>query len=243
MWFGRAEELLGGTLKDELAEADSPDGQLARLRPGAGDWRTGWFASYLGELFVRGPDWIFKPPGSFLDAEGRRQRLRYEDNNLLPTSRAMRMAASADGRRVAFGWLGFAKNVPGLPTHTDAVSVWQVNPNQRLWSAPPTVGTPAARCPTRCRTFRIWRRTSVWRADALVPGHVAAAVALNRDGSRVAVVEYGVSVLGAKRTGHWQVGPADSRVELLAQAAWPIARVRRGGQGVVERAAAGGRDV
>ena len=32
-----------------------------------------------------------------------------QDKNLLPTSRAMRMAASADGRRVAFGWLGFAQ--------------------------------------------------------------------------------------------------------------------------------------
>ena len=63
------------TLKDEFAEADSRDGQLARLRPGAGDWRTGWFASYLGELFVRGPDWVFKPPEWFLDAEGRRQRV------------------------------------------------------------------------------------------------------------------------------------------------------------------------
>ena len=29
-------------------------------------------------------------------------------------------------------------------------------------------------------------------ADALIPGHVAAAVALNRDGSRVALLEYGV---------------------------------------------------
>src|SRR5262245_2475767 len=67
VWFGATQELFGATLKDELAEPDSSDGQLARLRPGAGDWRTGWFASHLGELFVRGPDWIFKPPRWLLD--------------------------------------------------------------------------------------------------------------------------------------------------------------------------------
>ena len=59
VWFGRSEELFAATLNDELAEADSRDGELARLRPGSGDWRTGWFASSLGELFVRGPDWLF----------------------------------------------------------------------------------------------------------------------------------------------------------------------------------------
>jgi hypothetical protein len=48
VWFGRSEELLATKLNDELAEADSQDGQIARLRPGGGDWRTGWFASSLG---------------------------------------------------------------------------------------------------------------------------------------------------------------------------------------------------
>jgi len=191
VWFGSTEELFGATLKDELAEADSPDGQLARLRPGAGDWRTGWFASHLGELFVRGSDWVFKPPRWLLDTNGRRQELRFEQKNLLPTSRAMRMAVSGDGKRIAFGWLGLTQKVPGLPAHADAVSVWQVDPNQKLWSAPPTVlvppalPNPAADFPEMAKEFRL-------AADALVPGHVASAVALNHDGSRVAVVEYGV---------------------------------------------------
>src|SRR5688572_13190240 len=92
VWFGRAGELFDENLKDEWSEADSRDGQLARLRPGSGDWRTAWFASHFGELFVRGPDWIFKPPAWYLDNAGRRQQLRYDDNNQLPTSRAMRMA-------------------------------------------------------------------------------------------------------------------------------------------------------
>jgi glyoxylase-like metal-dependent hydrolase (beta-lactamase superfamily II) len=191
VWFGRSEELFAPTLNDELAEADSQDGQLARLRPGAGEWRTGWLASSLGELFVRGPDWVFKPPRWFLDAEGRRQELRFEQKNLLPTSRAMRMAASADGRRAAFGWLGFTKAARRLPAHADALDVWQLGPNQKLWSAPPTVDTPP-RLPDPVADFPDLSKDFRLAADALVPGHVAAAVALSRDGSRVALVEYGV---------------------------------------------------
>src|SRR4029450_13621420 len=106
-WLGPSEKLFAPTLDDEFAEADSQDGQLSRLRPGGGDWYTGWLASSLGELFVRGPDWVFKPPRGLLAPEGRRHELRFEQKDLLPTSRAMRMAASADGRRVVFGWLGF----------------------------------------------------------------------------------------------------------------------------------------
>jgi glyoxylase-like metal-dependent hydrolase (beta-lactamase superfamily II) len=191
MWFGGSEELFAGTLNDQFAEADSRDGELARLRPGSGDWRTGWFASSLGELFVRGPDWVFKPPRWLLDAEGRRHELRFEQNNLLPTSRAVRMAASADGGRVAFGWLGFGKGATRVTTHMDALDLWRLSPNQKLWSVPPTRGTPPA-LPDPVADFATLAKDFRLAADALVPGHVTAAVALNRDGSRVAVVEYGL---------------------------------------------------
>ncbi len=191
VWLGPRDELLAVSRSEELAQADSSDGQFARLRPGDGNWRTGWFASSLGELFVRGPSWIFKPPNRFLDAEGRQRQLRYENRDLLPTSRALRMAASADGNRLAFGWLAFTQSLPGRSTHNDVLSVWQVNPNQRLWSARPTVGVPptlpnpAADFPETAKSFRL-------AADALVPGYAAAALALNRDGSRAAVIEYAV---------------------------------------------------
>src|SRR4030095_11232594 len=120
-----------------------------------------------------------------------RHELRFEQKNLLPTSRAMRMAASADGRRVAFGWLGFSKATPRVPTHPNALDLWQVNPNQKLWSTPPTVGTPPT-LPDPVAEFAEPARDFRLRADALVPGHVTAAVALNRDGSRVAAIEHGV---------------------------------------------------
>jgi glyoxylase-like metal-dependent hydrolase (beta-lactamase superfamily II) len=192
VWFGPAEALFGESLTDDLLEADSRDGELARLRPGEGDWRKGWLTSQLGELFVHGPDWAFKPPGWFMHADGRRERLRYEDKNQLPTNRAMRMAASADGKRAAFGWLTFEKTPANFPENKDALSVWEVQPNRRLWTAPPSAGLkppplpdPTADFPELMKDFRL-------AADSLVPGRVAAAVAMNSDGSRVAVVEYGV---------------------------------------------------
>lgn len=191
VWAGRAEDLFGATLKDELAEADSSDGQLARLRPGAGDWRTGWLPSLFGELFMSGPDWIFKPGAWFLNAGGQRRLLRPEDKNLLPTSRAMRMVSSADGRKVVFGWLGFSMDVPGLSSHSEAVSVWQMNTGERLWSAQPMAGTPPA-LPNPAEGFDELAKTFRLAPDALVPGHVTSSVAVNRDASRVAVVEYGI---------------------------------------------------
>ena len=195
VWLGSADALLREPLNDRLAEADTRDSELARLRPGAGDWRTGWLASHLGELFVHGPDWAFKPPGLLLHADGRRERLRYEDKNQLPTNRAMRMAASRDGKRAAFGWLCLKQPTASLRTQRQSVSVWSVNPNSPLWSAvasddlsAPGPLNPAADFPELMKDgFRL-------AADEVVPGTVAAAVALSANGARVAFVEYAVQV-------------------------------------------------
>jgi glyoxylase-like metal-dependent hydrolase (beta-lactamase superfamily II) len=191
VWAGDAAKLMNEKLNDELAQSDSRDGQLSRLRPGEGDWRTGWFTSTLGELFVRGPDWIFQPPNLLIDANGRRSYLRYEDKNLLPTSRALRMAASLDGKRIAFGWLGFNRDVFDLPSHRDSLSVWQVQPNARLWSAAPDVEAPPP-IPDTAADFTELASTFRLAADLMLPGHATSAVALNRDGSRVAAIEHGI---------------------------------------------------
>ncbi len=194
VWFGATDTLLRSPLKDEFVEADTLDSELSRLRPGAGDWRTGWLSSHLGEFFVHGPDWAFKPPGLMLHADGRRERLRYEDKNQLPTGRATRMAASRDGTRAAFGWLSL--NQPDDPRKPRlAVSVWGVNPNRLLWTAAasddlvaPPLPSPAADFPELVKDgFRL-------TADAVALGTVAAAVTMNADGSRVALVEYAVQV-------------------------------------------------
>lgn len=195
VWLGSTDALLRAPLKDTFVEADTRDSELARLRPGAGDWRTGWFASHLGELFVHGPDWAFKPPGLLLHADGRRERLRYEDKNQLPTSRATRMTASRDGKRAAFGWLSLNQPASDARKPRQAVSVWSVNPNRPMWTAAasddlsaPALPSPAADFPELLKDgFRL-------AADAIAPGTVTAAVALSADGSRVALVEYAVQV-------------------------------------------------
>lgn len=195
VWFGAAETLWRAALKDEFVEADTRDSELARLRPGAGDWRTGWLASHLGELFVHGPDWAFKPPGLMLHADGRRQRLRYEDKNELPTSRATRMAASRDGTRAAFGWLCLNQVTASFRPQRQAVSVWVVNPNRPLWTAAASDDLTAPALPNPAADFpELVKDGFHLAADAVVPGTVAAAVTMNADGSRVALVEYAVQV-------------------------------------------------
>jgi len=191
--LGGADAVLGGALQDEFAESDPRDGEMARLRPGEGDWRTGWLASQLGELFVHGPDWLFKPPGLMMDAEGHRQRLSYEDKNQLPTRRALPIGARCHAERAVFGWIALANPPAGYPKEHDALSVWEVRPNRRLWTAAassaqaPPLPNPAADFPELAEHFRVG-------ADALTPATAAAAVAINADGTRVAVIEYAVWV-------------------------------------------------
>src|SRR5712691_7968218 len=202
VWLGPTESLLSGPLKDEFVEADSRDSELARWRSGAGPWRDGWFASQLGELFVRGPDWVFKPPTAWMNAEGQRVKLRYEDGNLLPTSRASRMAASREGRRVVFGWLTCSRNAlasgsakPLQPdasafrlTSNETLSVWQTQPHRRLWAVSPSADLDAPALPDPVADFPELARDFRLRADALLPGTIVPGLAVNHAGSSVALV-------------------------------------------------------
>ena len=207
VWMGATSDLSQTPLRNEFADTDArttfdkPTGDQplargeARLRPGTGEWRTGWFASHLGELFAHGPDWAFKPPGMMLHADGRRELLRAEDKNLLPTHRATRMAASRDGKRAAFGWLTLTKAANGAGAQRHALSVWGVNPNRPLWSAPPSDDLSAPALPNPAADFpELVKDGFRLAADAIESGTVAASVAVNADGSRVALVEYAVQV-------------------------------------------------
>ncbi|MFM8471505.1 MAG: MBL fold metallo-hydrolase [Limisphaerales bacterium] len=111
----------------------------------------------------------------------------------MPTSRAMRMAASRDGKRAAFGWLCLSEPAAAYQSQRQAVSVWSVNPRRPLWNAAvsrdmstPALPQPAADFPALVN-FRL-------AATVVEPGTVTAAVALNADCSRVAVLEYAVQV-------------------------------------------------
>lgn len=190
VWLGPTESLMTGTLKEEFVEADSRDSELARWRTGTGPWREGWFASQFGELFVRGPNWVFKPPTTWMNAEGQRLKLKYEDGNLLPTSRAARMAASRDGKRIAFGWLTLKEPQPGLANARDALSIWQTQPNRRLWSIAPSTDLTAPALPDPIEDFPELAGDFRLRPDALLPGTIVTGLAINHDGSRVAIIEH-----------------------------------------------------
>lgn len=204
VWLGPTESLLTGTLKEEFVESDSRESELARWRTGAGPWREGWFASQFGELFVRGPDWVFKPPTTWMNAEGQRLQLKHEDGNRLPTSRAARMVASRDGKRIAFGWLTISRNAlasgseksvePDASafrlTGHDALSVWQTQPNRRLWSVVPSTDHIAPALPDPVEDYPEMARDFRLRPDALLPGIIVTGMAINHDGSRVAIVEH-----------------------------------------------------
>jgi glyoxylase-like metal-dependent hydrolase (beta-lactamase superfamily II) len=207
VWLGAAEDLLRSPLRDQFTESDAratfdkPTGDQplargeARLRPGSGDWRTGWFASHFGELIVHGPDWAFKPPNLMLHADGSREWLRSEDKNLLPTNRATRMVASRDGKRAAFGWLTVDQAANVIHPQREAVSLWGVNPNRQLWSAPASEDLTAPALPNPATDFpELTKDGFRLAADSVLPGTVTAAMALNADGSRVAIVEYAVHV-------------------------------------------------
>ncbi len=193
VWCGATESLFHDPLNDELYQADARDSQFSRWRSGAGDWRTGWLASSLGELYAHGPDWIFQPPNLFIGADGHRTRLRYEDGNQLPNHRAARMAVSADGKQMAFGWICLEEPAAGFPQERNLLSVWSVQPNRSRWNAAPSAAfslpplpDPAAEFPELLHAgFRL-------RADKIVRGTIASAVAFSRDGSRVAVIEQGL---------------------------------------------------
>lgn len=194
VWAGATESLFRDPLKDDLYQADARDSQFSRWRSGEGDWRTGWLASSFGELYAHGPDWVFQPPNLFIGPDGQRTRLRDEEGNQLPTHRAARMAVSADGQHIAFGWICLQLPVAGFPNEKNLLSVWSMQTNRTRGMAPATPGpsypipppSPEKEFPELLQAgFRLG-------ADKLESGTMASAVALSRDGSRVAAVKQGV---------------------------------------------------
>src|SRR5262245_56380123 len=72
------------------------------LRYGGGDWRTGWPASVPADLFTRAGEAVF----ASADANNSRSVFQYDGGapKSVNVNRPFRMAASADGKVLAFGY-------------------------------------------------------------------------------------------------------------------------------------------
>ena len=190
VWCSATEKLFHDPLQDKDYQEGDQGGQFARWRFGQDDWQAGWLGSSFGELFVHGPDWFFQPPTLFVGADGRRQKLRYEDKNLLPTHRATRMVASADGQRIAFSWVCSREAAPGLTAEKNLLSLWGVQPNHPLWAVAPSMNSEPPPLPDPIHDFPELKEQGFrLGADQLIPGSIATALAINHDGSRVALIE------------------------------------------------------
>lgn len=186
------------------------EGQLGWLRYGAGDWRTGWVASIIGDLVVRNRESVFTvatEDGPWrLSADGGRR------NYPLSPQRPFRMAASANGDSLALGYiaaepsrmdettrklLNVSSVVLALRRPSAAEASWSAVP---VWDAPVPgeLPEPAVEFPALADGFHMM-------PDALISFRVAASVAVNQDASRVAIAEYGgwLWVRNSPAIGNW----------------------------------------
>jgi glyoxylase-like metal-dependent hydrolase (beta-lactamase superfamily II) len=179
------------------------------LRYGVGDWQTGWLASVPADLFIRAGETVF----ASADANNSRSVFKYDGGTpkALNVSRPFRMAASADGKVLALGYAvhdfgGIEPKVTqrffdatprGMVTVLGAAAEdpWVVGPAAETAPAPKPP-EPSADFPALAEDFNL-------KPLALVPFRVPMSVAVNGEGARVAVAEYG----GHSRVGRERILP------------------------------------
>ncbi|MCI0361581.1 MAG: MBL fold metallo-hydrolase [Planctomycetaceae bacterium] len=183
------------------------------LRYGGGDWQTGWPASIPADLFTRAGEAVF----ASADANNSRSVFKYDGGKAqsLNVGRPFRMAASADGKVLALGYAvhdfrGVEPKVTGrffesapheiVSVRTEAgaatlKALWDVGPaaGAAMTPAPPE---PSIDFPELAESFNL-------KPLALVPFRIPLSMAVNGDGSRVAVAEYG----GHSRVGRERILP------------------------------------
>ena len=209
--------LFTGAQDKEAAAVDDDGWERGVLRYGGGDdWRTGWTASVLGDLFARGSGSVFTVPSHDIHAwrwgvagAGDGKPARYA----LPQPRPFRMAASADGRVLVVGH--FVPDFTALdqatrqrlqPQPRGLVTAIEADSTRALWSAAPMESAPLTpRPPEPADDFPELADSFHMKPHAMVPLRLAASVAANRDGSRVAATEYGgwMRVRRERLIGYW----------------------------------------
>lgn len=174
-----------GEQEPEAVTVDAA-GEWGFLRYGAGDWRTGWGVSMIGDLLARGPGFALTVPhhdGAWrLEADGTRRKFP------LNNERPFRMAAN--DRFVALGFLVPAEAVRGRRP-ARLLSARSAEDGKELWSLPPLedpVDVPKPPLPED--EFPALAEHFDTRPDALVPFRVAASLSIDAATSRIAFTEY-----------------------------------------------------
>ena len=204
-------------LQDEL-KAETVQSENARepawLRYGSGDWRTGWMVSSLGDQVVRAGDDVYTISGDggswrVADAGGRKK------SAVFSTQRPYRLAASGDGRILAFAH--FVPDISRLENGTlpesfraqaprVLASLYQPGDGKEIGRIKPSTGLAGiAALPDPVADFPDLAKSFSLRPDAIVPFQAAASVAVNADGSRIAILEYSgwLWVRGRPAIGQW----------------------------------------
>jgi len=183
---------------DETVLSDDA-GDKGWLRYGQGNWRTGWLVSALGDQVVRAGDSVYT-----IATNNGAWQVTDEGNKKLtppfPTHRPYRLAASSDGKVVAFAYIrpeisrldkGTLPESFRVQAPAALVSLRRAGDWQEVGSVKPVKDLPAlAPLPDPTKDFPELAEKFALRADALLPFWVAAAVAVNADGSRCAFPEY-----------------------------------------------------
>jgi glyoxylase-like metal-dependent hydrolase (beta-lactamase superfamily II) len=187
--------LFRGENSDETALVDNI-WDMGWLRYGQGDWRTGWPASLIGDLIVRAHSSVFTVFSN--DGAWRWTSAGERQPYPLLYQRPFRMTASRDGHLLAFGYLApdaskldektrqRLRLPPGLLAATNALT------SANLWTvAPMKDALPVPRPPEPAEEFPDMAEFFNMKPLTMVPFRVAASTAVNSDGSRIALTEYG----------------------------------------------------
>jgi glyoxylase-like metal-dependent hydrolase (beta-lactamase superfamily II) len=182
------------------------------LRYGQGDWRTGWPVSMVGDLIVRTSGSVFTV---FSPDDGAR-RLKSDGSQErypLSSQRPFRMAVSADGRLLAFGYI--VPDASKLDEKTKRrlhlppgalLRVSNALTSADLWTTRPMQdAAPVAQPPEPSDEFPDMAEDFNMKPLTMAPFRVAASVALSCDGSRAALSEYGgwLRVKRERGIGSW----------------------------------------
>ena len=180
------------------------------LRYGEGDWRSGWPASLVGDLLVRAPNSNY----SIFSHNGARRFTADGAQETYPLlyQRPFRMASSADGHVVACSYLSpdadqlDEKTRRRLRLPPAMIVVRNAITSANLWNAEKLADIdPGDRPPDAADDLPELATDFNIKPQQWAPFRAGLSVAVNGDGSRVAVAEYGgwIRVKRERGIGAW----------------------------------------